>query len=65
MPRGREAASPALGAVILLAFEELVWRNFLTIHAAALGVIIVVLILFMPNGILALTPNWLLRKEAR
>ena len=43
---------PALGAVILLAFEELVWRNFLTIHAAALGVIIVVLILFMPNGIL-------------
>jgi branched-chain amino acid transport system permease protein len=43
---------PALGAVILLAFEELVSRNFLTIHAAALGVIIVVLILFLPNGLL-------------
>lgn len=56
---------PALGAVILLAFEELVWRNFLTIHAAALGVIIVALILFMPNGILALWPNWLPRKGAR
>lgn len=54
---------PALGAVVLLAFEELVWRNFLTIHAAALGLIIVALILFMPNGILALCRNWLSRKE--
>ncbi len=45
---------PAIGAVALLAFEELVWRNFLTIHAAALGVIIVVLVLFLPNGLLAL-----------
>ena len=56
---------PALGAIILLAFEELVWRNFLTIHAAALGFIIVALILFMPNGILALAPNWRPRKVAR
>jgi branched-chain amino acid transport system permease protein len=50
---------PALGAVILLAFEELVWRNFLTIHAAALGVIIVVLILFLPNGLLSTVRGWL------
>ena len=45
---------PPLGAIILLSFEELVWRSFLTIHAAALGFIIVVLVLFLPNGILAL-----------
>jgi branched-chain amino acid transport system permease protein len=45
---------PPLGAVILLTFEELVWRNFLTIHAAMLGLIIVVLVLFLPNGILSL-----------
>jgi len=45
---------PALGAVILLTFEELVWRSFLTLHAAALGGIIVILVLFLPNGILAL-----------
>jgi branched-chain amino acid transport system permease protein len=45
---------PAIGSVILLSFEEFVWRNLLTIHAAALGVIIVVLVLFLPNGILAL-----------
>ena len=45
---------PAIGAVILLLFEEVVWRNLLTIHAAALGLIIVVLVLFLPNGLLAL-----------
>jgi branched-chain amino acid transport system permease protein len=45
---------PPLGAIILLSFEELVWRSFLTVHAAALGFIIVVLVLFLPNGILAL-----------
>lgn len=54
---------PALGAMILLAFEELFWRNFLTIHAAALGTIIVVLILFLPNGILSLRSRWLPEKE--
>ena len=45
---------PPLGAVILLLLEEVVWRNFLTIHVAALGVIIVVLVLFLPHGLLAL-----------
>jgi branched-chain amino acid transport system permease protein len=44
---------PALGAIILLIFEEFVWRSFLTIHAAMLGCIIVLLVLFLPNGILA------------
>ena len=56
---------PALGAVILLGFEELVWRNFLTIHAAVLGVIIVVLVLFLPNGILSLMRAAACRAEAQ
>lgn len=43
---------PLLGAVILITFEELVWRNFLTLHAAVLGLVIVVLVLFLPNGLL-------------
>jgi branched-chain amino acid transport system permease protein len=55
---------PALGAVILLVFEELVWRNFLTVHAAALGVIIVLLILFLPNGLLAGLAGWRARRRA-
>jgi branched-chain amino acid transport system permease protein len=53
---------PAIGAVILLALEELVWRSFLTIHAAALGLIIVVLVLFLPNGILSLVRERLSRR---
>ena len=55
---------PALGAIILLTFEELVWRNFLTVHAAALGLIIVVLVLFLPNGILSLVREYFPRKGA-
>jgi branched-chain amino acid transport system permease protein len=54
---------PALGAAVVLAFEELVWRNFLTIHAGALGIIIVLLILFLPNGILSSVRLWWMRKE--
>lgn len=45
---------PIMGAFILLVLEEVVWRNFLTIHAAVLGVIIVALVLFLPNGLMAL-----------
>lgn len=53
---------PIIGAMILLAFEELVWRNLLTVHAAALGVIIVALVLFLPNGLLALAREQLRRR---
>ena len=45
---------PAIGAIILMTFEEVVWRNFLTVHAAVLGVLIVALVLFLPNGLLSL-----------
>jgi branched-chain amino acid transport system permease protein len=55
---------PAIGAFILLLFEEVVWRNLLTLHAAALGVIIVLLVLFLPNGLLALVRNWRIAKRA-
>ena len=54
---------PAIGAVILLAFEELVWRNFLKLHAAVLGLVIVGLVLFMPNGILPLVRDWWIRRR--
>ncbi|HXG02984.1 MAG TPA: branched-chain amino acid ABC transporter permease, partial [Candidatus Binatia bacterium] len=42
---------PLVGAVVFLALEELVWRNFLTIHAGLLGLIVVVLIFFLPRGL--------------
>ena len=56
---------PVIGAAVLLVFEEVVWRNFLTIHAAALGVIIVVLVLFLPNGLLSLVRQRVFRGGAR
>jgi len=55
---------PPLGALLLLAFEELVWRNFLTVHAAVLGLIIVALVLFLPNGLLSLVRERLKRAGA-
>jgi branched-chain amino acid transport system permease protein len=54
---------PIVGAMILLALEEFVWRNLLTVHAAALGVIIVALVLFMPNGLLTLVGDQLGRRR--
>lgn len=47
---------PLLGAVTFLALDELVWRNFLTLHTGILGVLIIVLILFLPMGLT--TFNW-------
>ncbi len=43
---------PVIGAFVFIVMEELVWRNFLSFHAAVLGVLIVALIFFLPNGIL-------------
>ncbi|MEM8550770.1 MAG: branched-chain amino acid ABC transporter permease [Pseudomonadota bacterium] len=45
---------PVIGAILFLAMEEIVWRNLLQVHAAALGIIIVILIFFLPNGLLGL-----------
>ena len=47
-------AGPIIGAVVFLLMEELVWRNFLTFHAGVLGLIVVGLIFFLPDGLLAL-----------
>jgi branched-chain amino acid transport system permease protein len=51
---------PLLGAAIYLTLEEIVWRNLLTFSTAALGVLIVLLVLYLPNGVLSfrLFGNW-------
>ncbi len=43
---------PFVGAFIIVVFEEAVWRNFLNAHQAMLGIIIVLLVLFLPGGLL-------------
>jgi branched-chain amino acid transport system permease protein len=55
---------PVLGAVAFLALDELVWRNFLTLHTGILGVLIILLILFLPMGLTTFSWRNLLRRRA-
>ena len=43
---------PVLGAVLLFAFQELVWARFIYLHQLLFGAIIVAVVLLMPRGIL-------------
>ena len=44
-------AGPVAGAVIFLVLEEFVWRNVLNFHAGVLGILIVILLIFLPGGL--------------
>jgi branched-chain amino acid transport system permease protein len=58
--RAGTVSGPIIGAIAFLFLEELVWRNFLTFHAGVLGLIVVFLIFYLPNGMLALNyRRWL------
>ena len=46
---------PLLGAAVFLLLEELVWRKFLEVHTGVLGLLIVLLVLFLPKGLLTLS----------
>jgi branched-chain amino acid transport system permease protein len=46
---------PLIGAGVFLGLEELVWRNFLQVHTGILGLLIVLLVLFLPRGLLSLS----------
>ena len=45
-------AGPILGAGLFLVLEQTVWANFLSVHAAVLGAVVVVLAIFLPQGVL-------------
>ena len=57
---------PVYGAFVFLLFEELVWSNFLKIHLGVMGLIVVLLILFLPKGLLGteLKDLFVRRKQA-
>lgn len=57
-------AGPVIGAGMFLVMEEVVWRNFLSIHAAVLGLLIVALIFFLPNGITGSVGKWLRKRTS-
>jgi len=46
---------PLIGAAVFLGLEELLWRNLLQIHTGILGLLIVLLVLFLPRGLLSLS----------
>ncbi len=43
---------PPLGAVVIYFLQQVVWGNLFGVHLLALGVLMVVLVLFLPEGIL-------------
>ncbi len=45
---------PLIGAGLFISLEELVWRNYLSLHTGVLGLLIVLLVVFLPRGVLAL-----------
>ena len=45
---------PVLGAAGLFVFQELVWARFLYLHQLLFGTLIVLVVLFMPRGILGM-----------
>lgn len=46
------------GAFLFLLMEELVWQKFLEFHAGLLGIIVVALVLFLPQGLRAARLPW-------
>lgn len=45
---------PVVGAASFVVLEEIIWARFLEYHRAILGVVIVILIFFLPGGLLKL-----------
>jgi branched-chain amino acid transport system permease protein len=52
----------ACGAFLYLGLEEVVWRNYIQIHTGVLGLLIVMLLLFLPHGLLSLRMGMFWRK---
>ncbi len=46
---------PVIGAFLLEGLSELVWSNFLNLHLGILGILIIITILIIPNGLASLT----------
>ncbi|MCO5119410.1 MAG: branched-chain amino acid ABC transporter permease [Burkholderiaceae bacterium] len=47
-------AGAIIGAFTFLGIEEVVWRNYLQVHTGVLGFLVVVLLLFLPHGIVSI-----------
>jgi branched-chain amino acid transport system permease protein len=54
-----------IGAFVYLGLEEVVWRNYIQIHSGVLGVLIVILLLFLPHGLMSLRSQLLAWRPKR
>ena len=50
------------GAFVYLGLEEVVWRNYIQIHSGVLGLLIIMLLLFLPHGLISLRAGMFWRK---
>jgi branched-chain amino acid transport system permease protein len=50
------------GAFVYLGLEEVVWRNYIQIHSGVLGLLIIMLLLFLPHGLISLRSGMFWRK---
>jgi branched-chain amino acid transport system permease protein len=53
----------ACGAFLYLGLGEVVWRNYIQIHTGVLGLLIVLLLLFLPHGLISLRADRLWRRK--
>ena len=49
---------PVIGSAAFVLMEETIWAKFLDYHQAILGLVIVLLIFFLPGGLLRLFSGW-------
>jgi branched-chain amino acid transport system permease protein len=54
-----------MGAFLFLGIEEFVWRKLLDLHTGVLGLLIVLLLLFLPKGLVSFGSSWLGKRLIR
>jgi branched-chain amino acid transport system permease protein len=59
------AFGAVIGALVYLALAEVVWRNYVQIHSGVLGVLVVLLLLFLPHGLVSLRAPWWHRRKVQ
>jgi len=56
---------PIIGAFVIELFAEVVWSTFLEYHLAVLGIIIIVIVFFVPKGITGAITDFVKKRELR
>ena len=49
---------PVIGAAIIMGFREFLWAEFPAAHLALLGLLVIIVVFYMPRGILGLISQW-------